>query len=474
MDSQTVKNFIDNYWGSSIIPGLAEFIRIPAKSPSYDADWEVNRNLESAATFLASWAEAQNIPGLTAEVLRLKGRTPLLYIEIPGYSKDTVLFYAHLDKMPEADGWDEDLGPWKAVLKNNRLYGRGSVDDGYALFSFIGAIKFLETYKIPHARAVLIIEASEESGSYDLEAYLQSLHKRIGQPNLINCLDVGCGDYERLWCATSLRGVVEGTLKVDMLERSVHSGIASGIVASSFRVLRMLLDRIEDSSNGKVLLKSCSVNIPNEVKQQAKTLAEFLGPKVYSHYPLLKGVEPVSEHIDELILNKTWRSTLSVIGAEGLPQVKDSATVLRPSTTLQISLRIPPGAKGKEVWDELAQVLTAKPPYGAKVSFTSPTIMTGWHAPHMHAWLQDTLQQASENYFGNAPMYYGEGGSIGVITMLQEQYPQAQFVLSGAAGPNSGEHGPNESLYLPAAKKLTCCLVEMLAAHGARHGTKNI
>lgn len=466
MNITAVKKITNRLWGNAVIPGLSEFIRIPAKSPAYDAKWQENGNLMAAANLLAHWAEAQNIPGLTYQILQLKNKTPCLYIDIPGYSQSqsTNLFYAHLDKMPESKGWDSDLGPWKPVIKNNRLYGRGSVDDGYALFTLITALKVLEKKRIPYNRTVTIIEASEESGSYDLPIYLKHLHKKIGTPNLIMCLDVGCGDYEHLWCTSSLRGIVEGTLQVEILNEPVHSGAISGIIPSSFRILRQLLDRIENVKTGEVLLKSCKVTIPEFAKKQAKELGKYLGKTIYTDFPLLAGVAPTSKKLDELLLNRTWKPTLSIIGAEGLPRVQDAATVLRPMTALQLSLRIPPFCDPEKVTRELTQIFEKNPPNGAKIKFIPAPPMTGWAAPKTSKWLSDAIENASLKYFGKKPMFVSEGGSIGVMPILQQQYPEAQFFLTGAAGPNSNEHGPNESLHLPTAKKITCCLAEILAA----------
>lgn len=470
MNTSEAKKITNRLWGNAVIPGLSEFIRIPAKSPAYDEHWQKNGNLFAAANLLAHWAAAQNVPGLTYKILQLKNKTPCLYIDIPGYFKEdnTNLFYAHLDKMPENEGWSSDLGPWKPVIKNNRLFGRGSVDDGYALFTLITAIKILEKQRIPYNRTVIIIEASEESGSYDLPIYLDYLRKNIGTPSLIMCLDVGCGDYEHLWCTSSLRGIVEGTLQVEVLKEPVHSGAISGIIPSSFSIIRQLLDRIEDAKTGKVLLKSCNITIPDYAKKQAKNLAAYLGKTIYTDFPLLKNIQPKSNKLDELLLNRTWKPTLSIIGAEGLPRVKDASTVLRPMTALQLSIRIPPLCDPQRVIHELTQTLEKNPPNGAKVSFVPAPPMTGWAAPETSSWLATAIEQASLKYFGKKPMFVSEGGSIGVIPILQQQYPKAQFFLTGAAGPNSNEHGPNESLHLPTAKKLTCCVAEVLAANSTR------
>jgi acetylornithine deacetylase/succinyl-diaminopimelate desuccinylase-like protein len=462
-------SFSNRFWNEVAIPGLSEFIKIPCKSLTFDADWKRSGHVMAAANLLADWAKAQNLPGFKSEIVQLKNCTPLLYIEIIGSagSDNTTLFYGHLDKMPESEGWEKGLSPWNPVIRDNKLYGRGSVDNGYALFTLVAALKILENQNIPYGRIVILIESGEESGSPHFPAYLQHLHERIGNPKLILCLDAGCHSYDRLWCTNSLRGIIEGTLKVSILRENVHSGSASGIIPSSFRIMRQLLNRIEDEDTGEILLKSCNVKIPGEYKKQAKALAQFFGKSFYEAFPLMPNMQPVTDEIDELILNRNWRPTLSVIGAEGLPTVQNAGSVIRPYTSLQLSLRIPPLCKVAEVEKEFKEVLEKDPPYGAEVSFLSPGgNAVGWCAPVMSKSLQEAIDMSSLEYFGNEPLYSGEGGSIGVIPLMQEFFPQAQYLVTGLlSGPGANEHGPNESLDISAAKKFTCCMAKILKSY---------
>ena len=186
--------------------------------------------------------------------MRLQGRTPVIFIEIPGSrTPTTVLLYGHLDKQPEMTGWAEGLGPWEPVLKGDKLYGRGGADDGYAMFGALARASWRCTSRAsPHARCVILIEACEESGSYDLPSYVDHLAARIGAPSLVVCLDSGCGNYDQLWLTTSLRGLTGGALTVQVLTEGVHSGDASGVVPASFRIVRALLSRLEDGATGEI------------------------------------------------------------------------------------------------------------------------------------------------------------------------------------------------------------------------------
>ena len=341
-----LKRFVAETWDASIVPTLSEYIRIPNKSPAYDPDWKAHGHMDRAVDLVASWCRARPLPGLTVEVVRLKDpngrdRTPVILMEIPGQSSDTVLLYGHVDKQPEMVGWGEGLDPWKPVMREDRLYGRGGADDGYAAFASLTAIEALDKQKVPRARCVVLIEACEESGSYDLPAYVEHLQARIGTPSLVVCLDSGCGNYEQLWGTTSLRGTVGGVLTVEVLREGVHSGDASGIVPTSFRIFRQLISRLENEKTGAVI-EDLHVDIPADRRAQARIVADVLEQDVFARLPFLPGVKPIASDLVELVLNRTWRPTVTVVGMEGFPLIKDAGNVLLPSTSARLSIRIPP------------------------------------------------------------------------------------------------------------------------------------
>ena len=465
MDKDLAISLTDEEWEKSIIPELVEYIRVPNKSPAFDPDWQSNGFMEQVVDQFVAWSQHQNIEGMELDVIRLPKRTPLIFIDIPGDTENTVLLYGHLDKQPEMMGWNEGFGPWKPVLKENKLYGRGGADDGYALFASLLAIKILHKQKIPHARCVVIIEACEESGSYDLPFYIDHLKDRLGKPELVICLDSGCGNYEQLWSTTSLRGLVGGELKVEVLDEGIHSGDISGIIPSSFRILRQLLDRIEDPVSGQILLKECYVDIPNKRIEQAKHAASVLNENVFRRFPIKGNVRPVSDDLVELILNRSWRPTLSYLGASGLPEINDAGNVLRPFTSIKLSMRLPPTCSSKIVSKKLKELLLNDPPNGAKISFEIDWSVDGWMAPEISPWLEKALDEASENYFNKPSVHIGEGWAIPFMGMLGEKFPEAQFLITGVLGPGSNAHGPNEFLHIPAAKKITCCVAEIIAKH---------
>jgi acetylornithine deacetylase/succinyl-diaminopimelate desuccinylase-like protein len=468
LDADRARALVERTFAASVIPALTEYIRIPNQSPAFDPAWEQAGHMQRALDLIVAWCRAQALEGMRLEVIQLPGRTPLLFIEVPGQIDDTVLLYGHMDKQPAMTGWAEGLGPWQPVLRGERLYGRGGADDGYSTFASLTALKVLQDQAIPHARCVIVIEGCEESGSNDLPHYIEHLSERIGTPSLVVCLDSGAADYERLWCTTSLRGLVNGNLHVTVLREGVHSGDASGIVPSSFRLIRMLLSRIEDESSGEILPDWLHAEVPPQRRAQAQAMASALGERLWDHYPWRGGMRPVTADPVELILNKTWRPQLAITGAAGLPDLGVAGNVLRPSTAVRVSLRLPPGIDGNEATRRLTRLLTEHPPYDAEVRFESAEASDGWNAPALAPWLEAALRESSATYFGAPASYMGEGGTIPFMAMLGERFPEAQFLITGVLGPESNAHGPNEFLHIPTAERLTCCVAETIRQHGLR------
>jgi len=468
MNHQAAQKFIDEKWMDEIVPELVEYIKIPNKSPHFDPDWEKHGYMEDAVQQVFTWCKKQDIPGMECEIVRLPGRTPLIFMDIPGEGDDTILLYGHLDKQPEMSGWADDLGPWKPVIKGDKLYGRGGADDGYAAYGSLTAIMALQQEKLPHARCVVIIEGCEESGSYDLPHYIEHLRERIGTPSLVVCLDSGAGNYDQLWLTVSLRGMAAGTLRADVLTEGVHSGYASGIVPSSFRVLRQLISRLEDEGSGRVLPDYLHADIPEQRIEQTRRMAEVLGDQVFTAYPFCPGVQPQADNNVDRILNRTWRPALSVTGADGLPSLGSAGNVLRPHTSLKLSMRLPPTVDGEEATRRMKETLEANPPQGARIAFQPEHPASGWNAPDIAPWLHESLERASQDAYGHGVMYMGEGGTIPFMAMLGDFFPQAQFMITGVLGPNSNAHGPNEFLHIPFVKKLTTCVAQVIADHYRR------
>lgn len=464
MNTDSTKQFIDRFWDNHAVPSLSEYITIPCKSPAFDADWKQAGHLDTAANHCKQWCESLGISGLSAQIYKLNDRTPLLFVEIPGVEDNhSVLVYGHLDKQPEAEGWDPDKAPWKPLLENEKLYGRGAADDGYALYCAISSVAALREQGLAHPTIKLFIECSEESGSPDIKAYLEHLSDRIGTPDLVLVLDSGCGNYDQMWVTTSLRGTISGNLTVRILNEAVHSGDASGIVPSSFRIIRKILSRIEDPENGEIKPEFLHAKIPNDRMQESKRVAEVLGDDIYRKFPFAEGASPLSKNLTSLVLNRTWRPTLCITGQDGIPPTHNAGNALRPLTTLKLSLRLPPTLPAKASNKSLKKLVEDNPPYGAQVVYEIQKGGRGWNAPPLNNWLEASINNASQEFYGLPPVYMGEGGSIPLIAMLGRRFKKAQFIVTGVLGPHSNAHGPNEFLHLPMVKRLSACIAMILS-----------
>jgi acetylornithine deacetylase/succinyl-diaminopimelate desuccinylase-like protein len=475
--AQALAVFTDQAWEERIVPALTGYIAVPAKSPMFDAEWAAHGLIERVVVDAARWVESRKVPGLTLELVRLPGRTPVLFFEVAATragSTETVLMYGHLDKQPEFNGWRSDLGPWTPKLEDGLLYGRGGADDGYAVYAAVTAIEALKAQGTPHPRLVGLIETCEESGSPDLPAYIDALKHRLGQVALVVCLDSGAGNYDQLWLTTSLRGNVTGTLKVEVLTEGIHSGDASGLVPSSFRILRQVLDRLEDSATGRLLPQAFHCDIPTDRIEQARATAAILGDMVWKRMPWACGADgepvlPTTTDPVQGLLNRTWRPTLSVTGADGFPPLHNAGNVLRPYTAFKLSLRLPPLVDGHQAAMRLKTLLEDNAPYNAKVTFhpdgrAGQCGATGWNAPDLAPWLAQSLHQASQAHFGAPVGYIGQGGTIPLMSMLAAGFPKAQMMVCGVLGPKSNAHGPNECLHVPYAKRLTAAVAQVVAA----------
>ncbi len=468
LDLSIVDDHSTELW-DGLVPVLSDYIAIPALSPNFDDQWAANGQLDRAVELITSWCRDRSIPGMAVSVHRLEGRTPTIVCEVPATAgvEDVapVLLYGHFDKQPEMEGWRDGLGPWKPVLEGDRLYGRGGADDGYSAFAALGAIEAVQAAGGAHPRCVVLIEGSEESGSPDLPAYIDALADVIGTPQLVVCLDSGAADYEHLWITTSLRGMAAGNLRVRVVEEGLHSGGYGGVVPDGFRIMRHLLERIEDSDDGRVLLDEAWGDIPAETQTALAQAAPLVGAGRVAEVPWTPGVEAVTgDDALEALLATTWRPQLTVIGQDGLPPTARAGNVLRPETTVKLSLRLPPHVDPDVVLSALERRLTVDPPHGSQVSFESAESAWGWAAPPTAPWLDDALQAASGRFFGAPSLQFGEGGTIPFMAMLGQRYPATQFVVTGVLGPHSNAHGPNEFLHLPTGRKITAAVATVLHA----------
>lgn len=409
------------------------------------------------------------ISGIHRHVFHPEGVNPLIvYVVDPseGATKN-VMLYGHLDKQPWGAGWEEGLLPTDPVIRGDYMYGRGSSDDGYSAFACMLAVKSVQTAGGKLPRVVLVLETEEESGSPNLLTLLALAEPVIQKPDACFCMDSGALDYDQLWLTSSLRGICIVDCQIEAGKVGYHSGETGGIIPETFRIARILLDRIDDSKTGEVC-KDFQVEVPDFKQKEADSLAEQYGEKLFRKYNVHEGVHYMQEdNIPELYLNNVWRPNLSITGAEGLPPIVAAGNVLRPTTTVRCSLRLCPTFDAHKANEILSEKLSKDPPYNAKITLHGGHAGSGWCQRQLDEWLHNSLNEAGKKFFdGKEYGSYGEGGSIPFLNELQKKYPDTQIVAMGLVGPGANIHGPNENINLVYAKKIVKTLAHVIGESG--------
>lgn len=459
---QQVKQHLD----STLVPALKKFIEIPNLSRNFDTEWETNGLMEQAVDLCIDYANQLGIEGLNLEKSKDEGKTLFLFGDVAAKSPDakTILFYGHIDKQPHlTEDWSEGLHPTKAITRGNLLFGRGSHDDGYAFFLATSLVKLLQDAGTDH-RYIFFFETDEESESKDLFHYMEKYRARIGDPNIVIALDSGAPSTELFSFTSSLRGAITLQLDVQTMPQSVHSGMNSGFVPGTIRIVRQLLDRIEDTYTG-VMTDDLQVDIPADKYAQAQLLVNKIDQLGIQGTKKLDGVKYISDSSFQGYLNSTWRPTLVVTGQEGLPDMK-GGNVLRKSQTLKLSIRIPPMIDAHEAENYVIKTLESNPPYGAKVSCTSMEEPgPGWNAPEYPQEFMTILNESSTTVFGEPAYGVAIGGSIPFVELLSDKLPKSLFMVTGVALPDSNAHGPDESIDLTYLEKFSQTMALFLSKY---------
>lgn len=456
----TLDRIIHDAWQGGTLEALKDFIRIPAKSSAFDSAWKENGHLMAALEQARRWG-LEHFPGATFEILESPEFPPALFVDIKatGTNERPVFYYGHLDKQPETvhEGWE----PWNPVVRDGRLYGRGAVDDGYSFYTALTAAAALDEAGLPRPRVTGLFETNEESGSEGLEHYIDEVARRVKDPAYVAILDLGAMNLKRLWLTRSLRGALCLTVKVQVLDTAVHSGFGSGLAPDSFRIMRSLLSRIEDESTGRILLPELHAELPESVEEQMKLLIEDgYDPRFGINWH--GGTRPCHEDPLETLKASCWDPTLTVVGAEGLPAIENAGVLIRPSTSLRLSIRIPPVVDGEKAIKAVVAALTTDVPYGASVTVSQVSASSGFLAEDLEGPVGEAVGRISRDVFEAAPGYIFCGASIGTLPLFGRAFPGAPFINTGALAPDTNAHAPFEYLPLGYAEKLTRFLAELM------------
>ncbi|KAJ9455791.1 Cys-Gly metallodipeptidase DUG1 [Diplonema papillatum] len=466
-----IQSLVKATWDETIMPAMMKYLEVPNQSPNYDPEERKNGLTEQAMAVLVDWVKAQDVEGMEVHLMEEAGKTPFLLVDIKSTATSdskTLLMYGHMDKQPPmedtAPGWMEGLGAYTPVVRDGKLYGRGGADDGYAVFAAITSVRALQKAGLPHGKIVVAIEACEESGSFDLPHWIEKSRGIIGDVDLVVCLDSGTLDYDTMYITTSLRGVCGGRLSVSLLKEGLHSGLGGGIVPDSFRVARMILSRLEDEATGDVKCAECHAEIPQDVKDSFKYLDSTEKKLISGPIATLDGIDLQAPE-SLLALRNAWMPCVTVVGADGLPSCASAGNVVRQTTALQLSVRLPPIVDPHAANMAVQKLLTANPPYNAKVTYEPEFSGPGWAAPPLQPWCKKLLETASRSAFSRPLARLSVGGSIPFMGMLGDMYPAAQFCITGILGPQSNAHGPNEFLHIDYTQRLIVGLTRVLFGH---------
>lgn len=467
INPEKLKQFVESEFTNNALPSFKTFLTIENCTPAYDPDWDKNGLLKSAASHLKAYAlKSSGVQGLNAILSSDEGKTPFLLVTVDSTSGDgkSILLYGHFDKQPPNSGWSQGLGPYLPVEKDGYLYGRGSADDGYAFYAMLTIIKALQNFNIPHPKFVIILEGSEESGSIDLPIYIEEYQQFIGQPDLILALDSGIIDYNRIWLTSSLRGVVSCDLTVKTLTKGVHSGKGSGIAPESFMIIRKLLSKLEDY-NDQSRMKDFEVEIPDSEKTKISKAVEVMGDDWCSKIPILPGMKLLGDTPTDRLINWTWKPALTVAGARGIPNVKDAGNVLRPYTTLYLSIRTPPTFDGILNGKKILEDITNQTPFNSTVLIENYEAFNGSLIKEPSDNLKSQIDNLAKNYISGGMAQIPVGISIPFTTIFSQYFPKSQILVTGCAGVDSNAHGPNERLNLSYTKNFICSFVHIFSVY---------
>lgn len=470
MDYNTTREFVDKHWDSWFCEGLKDFINVPNLTPMVDSEFLSNGLIEQAAECLDTWVKKLDIKGITRKEVRMgESICPLYIYVVDGEVDKTVMMYGHLDKQPyNAAKWSEGLHPTKAVVKDGWLYGRGGADDGYAPFLALLAVKNAQMQGAKIPRIALVLETEEESGSPSLTKLLETARPIIGNPAYCICLDSGAFDYKRLWLTSSLRGICVVDVNIQAGAQGYHSGETGGIIPETARVARVLMDRVDDSNTGKVLIPELQTEIPTWAKEEAKYIANLSGDRMYKKYNFTPGVEAMGqENLPEMYLNNTWRANASITGADGFPPIKSAGNVVRSKTSYRISMRLPPNCKPVQAVKGMHRALSKETPYNCQIELEGNHTGSGWCMKEQAPWFDKALKDIGTEFYGEKPGSYGMGGSIPFLSELEIMFPSTNILALGIIGEKSNAHGPDEGMNLDYTKRLLCCVSHLLTTIAA-------
>ena len=448
--TEDLRTAIDASFGQTL-EQLKELVAIPGIAwPSFDRE-PLERSAEAVADLLRG-VGLDNVQILACDKPDGTPGGPAVVARRPAADgRPTVLLYAHHDVQPTGDTglWETD--PFTAVEKDGRLYGRGAADDKAGIMAHVAAYAAVSEVlgSALGLGVTFFFEGEEEAGSPTFRSFLEE-NRELLRADVIVVADSSNWKVGVPALTTSLRGLVDGTIEVQVLEHAVHSGMYGGPVLDAPTLLSRLIATLHDDGGnvaikGLVATDTTAVDLPEEDYR--------------SDASVLDGVRLAGSGS---IASRLWtKPALSIIGFDA-PSVDAASNTLLPRARAKFSLRLAPGQVPAEAMDAVRGHVEANAPFGARVTFTP--------GESGNPFLTDTSSPAASlamwalgEAWGVPAVETGIGGSIPFIADLMELYPDVQILVTGVEDPDSRAHSANESLHLGDFRKAILAEALLLA-----------
>ena len=471
MEPKILHETISKIFNTTTLPNLMNFIRIPNTSPEFDPDWDKNNLLLKASKLIITFIKTLQLKNTEITLLKDENHTPFILTETKSSKekeKNTILFYAHIDKQPNCEGWDKGKSATNPIIENGRLYGRGSIDDGYAIYSILTAIKYCQDNNLFTNRIICIFECSEESSSDDLNYYFDKLIPFFGNDiSLFCCVDLTCLDYKKMWIVNCIRGVMDFDVKIYTLNNDIYSNFTKGVFPDNFMIFRKLCDLLRNEK-GEFLIPELIISedkIPKDRKKELEEASKEIGIDFIKVLPLYNNTKPMKDDIYKLLLNNIWKVSMIIKGIDGIPDKKYEGNILSKGLKARIQMRIPPLLNGKKAFEAIKKKFIENTPFNSKVEVEMIGIDDGWNDKNFSERSKNVFNYVSKIGFGNDVGFKFDGGSVPFIQYFENKYPKSQIANLGIRGYECNEHGPNESIDLDACKKFIAALVILMSEY---------
>jgi len=426
-----------------VLPGVREDLERLVRIPSVSADPTASGHVRASAEAVVALLRGCDMKDV--QILEVEGGAPAVVARKPAPpGKPTVLLYGHHDVQPTGDPAEWTSPPFEPVEREGRLYGRGAADDKAGVMVHIAALRAFGNN--PPVGVTVFVEGEEELGSPTLGPFL-SQYGDLLIADVIVLADSGNWDLGVPALTTSLRGLIDCFVEVQVLDHPVHSGMYGGVVMDALTTLCRLLATLHDD-NGTVAISGLASGSAAPLDLSEERLRAEAG--------ILDGIELIGTGP---LVDRLWAKPTATVLAIDTTRIADASNTLLATAKAKVSVRLAPGDDAKSAMDKLVGHLTTHAPFGARVTVTpisyGEPFQIDARGPRY-----DAARAAFQEAWGRAPVDMGVGGTIPFVAEFAEAFPEAAILVTGVEDPDSRAHGFDESLHLDEYSK--ACLAEAL------------